>query len=91
MSKEYTSSSCKQIEDVNYFFLRMQKHCHVKIHIFEKINKMLPRLSIILTSSLIKIYFKPHLNLVYKVYIKRLLEYCKNRVHVNQKLSHYVF
>ena len=47
MSKEYTSSSCKQIEDVNYFFLRMQKHCHVKIHIFEKINKMLPRLSII--------------------------------------------
>ena len=90
MSKEYTSSSCKQIKDVNYFFLGCKNTIMLK-YIFLKKKKMLPGLSIILTSSLIKIYCKPYLNLVYKVYIKRLLEYCKNRVHVNQKHSHHVF
>lgn len=91
MSKEYISSSCKQIEDVNYFFLGCKNTVMLKYIFWKKINEMLPRLSIILTSSLIKIYCKPYLNLVYKVYIKRLLEYCKHRVHVNQKLSHHVF
>lgn len=38
MSKEYTSSSCKQIEDVNYFFLGCKNTVMLK-YIFLKKNK----------------------------------------------------